>query len=69
MSVVIHVTLLKKNMMQKLDGINIITQLIIQNHQNKLEKTPTISNALKNVKNTKNLEASNIALWKPDLNE
>ena len=55
--------------MQKLDGINIIIQLIIQNHQNKLEKTPTISNALENVKNMKNLEASNIVLWKPDLNK
>ena len=28
-----------------------------------------ISNAPKNVKTTKNLEASCIALWKPDLNE
>ena len=28
-----------------------------------------ISNAPKNAKNRKNLEASNISLWKPDLNE
>ena len=73
---VVHVTLVKPNIMQKLDGMNIIIQLKAQNNQNNFEATSAtilyelvISNAPKNAKTRKNLEASYIALWKPDLNE
>ena len=73
---VVHVTLVKPNMMQKLDGMNIIIQLKAQNNQNTFEATSTtvlhelvISNAPKDAKTRKNLEASYIALWKPELNE
>ena len=59
----LHVTLVKPNVMRKLDGMNIIIQLKVQNHQNTFEATS------KNTKTRKNLEASYIALWKPDLNE
>ena len=38
---VVHVTLVKRNVMQKLDGRNIIIQLKFQNHQNTLEATST----------------------------
>ena len=61
--------------MQKLDGMNIIIQQKFKNHQNTFEATSTtitwavISNAPKDAKTRKNLEASYIALWKPDLNE
>ena len=57
--------------MQRLDGMNIIIQLRVQNHQNIFEATSTtvISNVPKNAKTRKNLEASYITLWKPDLNE
>ena len=37
----VHVTLVKPNVMRKLDGMNIITQLKVQNHQNTLEATST----------------------------
>ena len=74
---VLHVTLVKPNVIQKLDGINIIVQLKVQNHYNTFEATSTtilhewtaISNAPKNAKTSKNLETSYIALWKLDLNE
>ena len=73
---VVHVTLVKPNIMQKLNGMNIIIQLKAQNNQNNFEGTSAtilyhlvISNAPKNAKTRKNLEASYIALWKPDLNE
>ena len=71
----VHVTLVKLNVMQKLDGTNII-QLKVQSHQNTCEATSTtILHGLsfqmlkKNAKTRKNLKASYIALWEPDLNE
>ena len=36
----VHVTLVKPNIMQKLDGMNKIIQQV-QNHQNTFEATPT----------------------------
>ena len=36
-----HVTLVKPNVMRKLDGMNIIIQLKVQNHQNTFEATST----------------------------
>ena len=45
----------------------------MQNHQNNFQATSTTvlhgQNAQKNAKTRKNLEASNITLTKPDLNE
>ena len=38
---VLHVTSMKPNVMRKLDGINVIIQLKVQNHQNTFEATPT----------------------------
>ena len=38
---VVHVTLVKSNVMQKLDGMNIIIQLKVKNHQNTFEATLT----------------------------
>ena len=38
---VVHVTLVKPNVMLKLDEMNIITQLKVQNHQNTFEATST----------------------------
>ena len=71
-----HITLVKPNVMQKLDGINIIIQLKVWNHQNTFETTsttilhgPSFQMLQKNAKTRKNLEASYIALWKPNLNE
>ena len=62
--------------MQKLDGMKIIIQRKVQNHQNTFDATSTtVLHGLsfqmlqKNAKNRKKLEASYIALWKPDLNE
>ena len=56
--------------------MNIIIQLIVQNQlkhlRNNIEHCFTwdiISNAPKNAKTRKNIEASYIALWKPDLQE
>ena len=37
----VHVTLVKPNIMQKLDGMNIIIQLKFQNHQSTFESTST----------------------------
>ena len=37
----VHVTLVKPNVMQMLDGMNIIIQLKVQNHQNTFETTST----------------------------
>ena len=37
----VHVTLGKSNVMRKLDGMNIIIQLEVQNHQNTIEATLT----------------------------
>ena len=69
-----HVTLVKPNVMRKLDGMNIIIQSSepSKHHQSNINHYFTwavISNAPKNTKTRKNLEASYIALWKPDLNE
>ena len=36
---VVYVTLVKPNAMQKLDGMNIIIQLKVHNHQNTFEAT------------------------------
>ena len=36
---VVYVTLVKPNVMQKLDGMNIIIQLKVHNHQNTFEAT------------------------------
>ena len=36
-----HVTLVKRNVMRKLDGMNIIIQLNGQNHQNTFQATST----------------------------
>ena len=79
---VVHVTLVKLNVMQKLDGTNITIQIKVENHQNTCEATSiTIllglsfqvkkkkKNAPKNVKTKKNLEALYISLRKPALNE
>ena len=38
---VIHITLLNANVKQKLDGMNLIIQLKVQNHQNTFEATST----------------------------
>ena len=38
---VVHVTLVKLNVMQKLDGMNLIMQLKVQTHQNTCEATST----------------------------
>ena len=72
----VHVKLLKPNIMQKLYGMNIIFQLKVQKNQNAFKATSTtILHGLsfkmlqKNAKTSKNLEASYIALWKSDLNE
>ena len=71
-----HITLVKPNVMQKLDGMNIIIQLKVRNHQNTFETTSTtilhgssFQMLQKNAKTRKNLEASYIALWKCNLNE
>ena len=37
----VHVTLVKPSVMRKLDGMNIIIQLKVQNHQNTFEATST----------------------------
>ena len=73
---VVHVILVKPNVMRKLDGMKIIIQLKVQNHQNTFRATSTtILHGLsfqmlqKNAKTRKNLEASHVTLWKPNLNE
>ena len=65
----VHVTLVKPNVMQKLDGINIIIQPTVQNHRDTFKATSiTVLHGLsfaKNAKNAttrKNVEASFIAL-------
>ena len=37
----VHVTLVKSNVMRELDRMNIIIQLKVQNHQNTFEATST----------------------------
>ena len=39
--VMVHVALVKPNVMRKLDGMNIIIQIKVQNHQNIFETTST----------------------------
>ena len=75
-ALVVHVTLMKPNVMQKLDGMNKIIQLKVQNHQNTFEETSaTVFHGLsfqmlqKIAKTRKNLEFPYISLWKPDLDE
>ena len=72
----VHVTLVKPNVKRKLDGMNIIIQLKVQNHSNTFEATSaTILHGLsfqmlqKMLRPGKTLEASYIALLKSDLNE
>ena len=72
---VVHVTLVKPNVIQMLDGMNMIIHLKVQTHQNVSEATSTTilhGLSLKMLEKTrKNLEASYLeaTLWKPDLNE
>ena len=72
---VVHVNLVKLNVMQKLDWINIITQPKVQSlkhlrsNSNHYFTWAVTSNAPKNAITRDKLEASYIALWKPDLNE
>ena len=40
-ALVVHVTLVKQSVMGKLDGMNIIIQPKVQNHQNTFEATST----------------------------
>ena len=64
---VVYITLVKPNVMWKLDGMDIIIQLKL--NINHYFTWTVISNAVKNAKTRKNLETSYIALWKPHLNE
>ena len=67
---VVHVALVKSSGMQKLDGMNIIIQIKVQNHQNTFETiSTTVLHGLLLQILKKNLEASYIVLWKPYLNE
>ena len=67
---VVRITLVKPNVIQTLDGIDIIIQLKAQNHGNTFEAASTTTlhglpfQMLQ--KTTKNLEKSYIALGKPD---
>ena len=54
--------------------MNIMIQLKVRNHRNPFETLSTtvwtiISNTPQNAKTRKNVEASYVALWKPDLNK
>ena len=40
-ALVVHLRLVKPNVMQKLDGMDIIIQLKVQNHENTFEVTST----------------------------
>ena len=44
----VHVTLVKSNEFQKLDGMNIIIQRKVQNHQDTLDSTSTTLHGLSN---------------------
>ena len=75
-ALVVHVTLMKPDVMQKVDGMNKIIQLKVQNHQNTFEETSaTVFYGLsfqmlqKIAKTRKNLELPYISLWEPDLDE
>ena len=72
---VVHVTLVKPSVMQKLDGMNIIIYLKVENHRNNF-KTIAVTNLHgllfqmpKNGKIKRNVKTSHIALWNPDLDE
>ena len=62
---VVHATLVKPNLMRKLDPMNIIIQIKVQNHRNTFEAT---SNAPKSAKTRKNFRSIIITLLKSDLN-
>ena len=61
--------------MQKLDGMNIIAHLKVQNLRTTIKTITTIAlqsyyfKCSENAKTRKNWEASYIAKWKPDLNK
>ena len=42
-SLVVHMILVKPEVMQRLDGINIIIQLKVQNHQNNSKATSAVA--------------------------
>ena len=67
---VVRITLVKPNVIQTLDGMDIIIQLKVQNHGNTFEaaSTTTLHELSFQMlqKTTKSLEKSYIALWKPD---
>ena len=71
----VHVTLVKPNVMCKLDGMNIIMQLKVQNHWWAFEATSTTVlhgfsfQMLQKLVKPGRKEASDIALWKSDLNK
>ena len=65
-----YVTLVNPNVMRKLDGMNIIIQLKLQNHQNTFEATSTtILLGLSFQMLQKMLRLGSLTFWKPDLNE
>ena len=69
---VVHVTLEKPNVMQKLDGMNVIFQQPSKHLRSNINHCSTrtvISNAPTNIEIRKNLETSYIALRKPYLNK
>ena len=71
---VIHVTLVKPNVIQMLDGMNMIIHVKVQTHQNAFEATSTtILHGLSLKMLEKMLRPGRTyleaTLWKPDLNE
>ena len=73
---VVHITLMKPNVMRKLDGVNIMIQLRVQKHQNTFEATSTtilhrrsFQMLQKILRPGRTSEASYIVLWKPDPNK
>ena len=71
----VHVTLVKPNLMQKLDGMNnnptksLEPSKHLRSNITRYFTWTVISNAPKNAKSRKNLEVSYIALRKPDLSK
>lgn len=62
----VRFTLVKPNLIQKLDGMSIMSQLKVQNHRNTfkaISKQYITSNASKTVATSKNVEALYIALY------
>ena len=69
---VLHVTLVKTSTRRNERNNPTNSSETLKNFQNNIDHCFTwtiLSNALKNATTWKNLEASYIALWKPDLNE